>query len=186
MGLRNSESSPCLFVGHLIEGKPPIYIGIYVDDIIYFSPSDSVEREFESWLSSIGSVDFMGQVTHFLGIEFTWKYSIDGNHSVSLTQQSFVEALLDSLNIQIDSTSMFTSPYHLGVPIDIIPNQELSSTERDKLCLQYQSLVGSLNWLVHIAHPDLSTTVSLLDNIRAILLLAIWMLPFMLLSIWLL
>jgi hypothetical protein len=96
MGLCNSESSPCLFVGHLLEEEPPIYIGIYVDDIIYFSPSDCVEREFESWLSTIGFVDFMGQVTHVLGIEFTWKHSADGRLSVSLTQQSFVEALLDS------------------------------------------------------------------------------------------
>jgi hypothetical protein len=70
MGLENSENFPCLFKGFLIEGGPPIYVGIYVDDIIYFSPSDEVERTFESLLSSIGSVDFIGQVTHFLGIEF--------------------------------------------------------------------------------------------------------------------
>jgi len=30
------------------------------------------------------------------------------------------------------------------------------------MCLQYQSLVGSLNWLAHTTHPDLSTIVSLL------------------------
>jgi hypothetical protein len=42
MGLKNSENSPCLFFGTLIEGEPPIYVGIYVDDIIYFSASDNV------------------------------------------------------------------------------------------------------------------------------------------------
>jgi len=41
-----------------------------VDDIIYFSPSDKVEIKFEKLLSSLGDVDFMGQVSHFLGIEF--------------------------------------------------------------------------------------------------------------------
>jgi hypothetical protein len=90
MGLWNSESSPCLFVGHLIEGEPPIYIGIYVDDIIYFSPSDCVEWEFESWLSTIGFVVFMGQVTHVLGIEFTWKHSADGHLCVSLTHSKLL------------------------------------------------------------------------------------------------
>jgi hypothetical protein len=72
MGLRNSENSPFLFTGILIEGQPPLYVGIYVNDIIYFGASDDVEKKFETLLSTIGEVDFMGQVNHFLGIEFTW------------------------------------------------------------------------------------------------------------------
>jgi len=162
MGLRNCESSPCLFVGNLIPGQPPIYVGIYVDDIIYFSPSDDVEKEFESKLSTIGNVDFMGQVTHFLGIEFTWQYSSDGHLQVTLSQQSFIEALLDSLNIHVNTTSTFTSPYRAGMSVDMIPHQDLSSSDRDHLRLQFQSLVGSLNWLAHTTRPDLSTIVSLL------------------------
>ncbi len=38
----------------------------------------------------------------------------------------------------------------------------MSSSERDKLRLRYQSLIGSLNWLAHTTRPDLSTVVSLL------------------------
>jgi hypothetical protein len=38
----------------------------------------------------------------------------------------------------------------------------MSSADRDKLRLKYQSLVGSLNWLAHTTRPDLSTAVSLL------------------------
>ncbi len=53
-------------MGTIIEGEPPIYVGIYVDDIIFFSSSDAVERQFKSLLSTIGSVDLMGQVSHFL------------------------------------------------------------------------------------------------------------------------
>jgi hypothetical protein len=63
-GLCRSTTSPCIFIGTLIEGEPPIYVGIYVDDIIYFSPSDQVERVFESKFSTLGNVDFMGQVSH--------------------------------------------------------------------------------------------------------------------------
>jgi hypothetical protein len=51
-GLKNSQHSPCLFVGTLIEGEPPIYVGIYVDNIIYFSASDAVEHKFENLLST--------------------------------------------------------------------------------------------------------------------------------------
>jgi hypothetical protein len=154
--------SPCLFVGTLVEGLPPIYIGIYEDDIIYFSVDDQVEKEFESKLSAIGNVDFMGKVLHFLGIEFGWKHHKGGNISVSLTQQSFVENLVESVNYSTASVSSFVSPYHSGLPIDSIPPSTLPSSEQDKLRLHYQSLVGSINWLAHTTRPDLSTVVSLL------------------------
>jgi hypothetical protein len=162
MGLKTCANSPCLFFGSLIEGEAPIYVGIYVDDIIYFSPNDQVEREFEKRLSSLGEIDFMGQVTHFLGIEFNWHIHNDGNVSVNLTQQSFTENLLDSFVCSSDSISTFTSPYRSGMPIDTIPTIDMSVPDRDKLRLQYQSLVGSLNWLAHTTRPDISTVVSLL------------------------
>jgi hypothetical protein len=50
-----------------------------VDNIIYFSESDEVETCFETKLSQIGNVDFMGKVTFFLGIEFTWNELPDGH-----------------------------------------------------------------------------------------------------------
>ena len=168
MGLKCCANSPCLFYGSLIEGEPPIYIGIYVDDLIYFSLSDRVEKEFENRLSSIGEIDFMGQVSHFLGIEFTWCHHVDGNISVNLTQQSFVENLLDSFGYSYNTTSTFTSPYRSGVSIDSIPNVDMTVPDRDKLRLQYQSLVGSLNWLAHTTRPDISTVVSLLAQHQSI------------------
>ncbi len=133
-----------------------------MDDIIYFSTSDTVEKAFEKQVSAIGTVDFMGQVSHFLGIEFSWNHHEDGNLSVSLTQQSFMENLIDSVHYSMASVSSFVTPYHSGVSMDSFPSSNLSSDDQDKLCLQYQSLVGSLNWLAHTAHPDLSTVLSLL------------------------
>ena len=162
IGLKSSPNSPCLFVGTLIPGHPPIYAGIYVDDIIYFSNSDEVEKQFETLLSILGDVDFMGQVSHFLGIEFTWKFHPDGNLSVSLTQQSFVDTLLESLDISIDGISTYTSPYQANCHIDSIAHQDLSPSDRDRLRLCFQSLVGSLNWLAPTTRSDISTVVSLL------------------------
>ena len=79
-----------------------------------------------------------------------------------LTQQSFIESLLDSLALSSASTSMFTTPYRSGLVIDSIPHKDMSYSDRDTLRLSYQSLVGSLNWLAHTTRPDLSTVVSLL------------------------
>jgi hypothetical protein len=159
MGLKTSDNSPGLFFGTLIEGEPPIYVGIYVDDIIYFSASDTVEWKFESLLSTIGNVDFMGQVSLFLGIEFTWVHDADGNLSVSLTQQSFSEMLIKSLGLDKASFSTFPTPYRSGHPIDSVVHTQMNPEDRDALCLSYQSLVGSLNWLAHTTRPDLATVV---------------------------
>jgi hypothetical protein len=37
MGLKQSPIRPCLFTGVIIPGEPPIYVGIYVDDIIWMT-----------------------------------------------------------------------------------------------------------------------------------------------------
>jgi hypothetical protein len=164
MGLHQSDISPCIFTGVLVPGEPPIFVGIYVDDIIYFSGSDVVEKKFEDLLSFIGSVDFMGQVSLFLGTKFTWVEHLDGHLSVSLTQQSFVETLMDSLHIDQPHQSSFLTPYHSDCCIDSVPHESMLATACDDLCLHYQSLVGSLNWLARTTRPDLSTVVSLLSQ----------------------
>ena len=46
LGLTNTPNSPCVFTGILIPDRPPIYIGLYVDDFCYFSEDDSVEEQF--------------------------------------------------------------------------------------------------------------------------------------------
>jgi hypothetical protein len=162
MGLKQSELSPCIFTGVLIVGEPPIFVGIYVDDIIYFSSSDSVEKKFEELLSSIGTVDFMGQVGLFLGTEFSWQEHPDGHLSVVLTQQSFTEMLLDSLKIDRARQSLFLTPYQSDCCIDSVPHEPMTGTARNELRLRFQSLVGSLNWLAVTTRPDIATVVSLL------------------------
>jgi hypothetical protein len=137
-------------------------VGIYVDDIIYFSASNAVGRKFEELLSSIGTVDFMGQVSLFLGTEFTWVEHDDGNLTVTLTQQSFTENLVESLAIDHLHQSTFLSPYCSECSINSIPYEIMSPTAWDELCLKYQSLVGSLNWLTHTTRLDISTVVLLL------------------------
>ncbi len=107
-------------------------------------------------------VGTVGQVSHFLGIKFTWKFHSDGNQSVSLTQQSCIDTLLASLDICIYGISTYSTPYQ--------PNFH-------SLRLRYQSLVGSLNWVAHTTRLDLSTVVSLLEHLQG------WCLPVYLLRL---
>jgi hypothetical protein len=108
-------------------------VSIYADDIIYFSVSDDVDRKFESLLSTIGDVDFMGTVSHFLGIEFSWVFHPDGHLIVSLTQQSLAELFIDSLGLSPTGSSTYSTPSCLGMSIAILPHQDLSAPAQDQL-----------------------------------------------------
>jgi hypothetical protein len=62
---------------------------------------------------------------------------------VNLTQQSFAETLIESLEFESLSLSAYTTPYWSGCPTDSIPHIEMSSSQCDLLQLQYQlKLVG--------------------------------------------
>ena len=44
LNLAACPNAPCLFHGHIIPDGPPIYVGIYVDDFVYFSTCPEVEN----------------------------------------------------------------------------------------------------------------------------------------------
>ena len=67
IGFKQCPNAPCIFVGNLIPGQPPIYLGLYVDDFIYFSESDEVTSLFEQRFSAKIKVTFEERVGYFLG-----------------------------------------------------------------------------------------------------------------------
>jgi hypothetical protein len=70
IGLFPCPHDPCVFTGTPLKGLPPIYLGVYVDNFKYFSASDEVERYLERELGSRLAVDFMGNVTWYLGCRY--------------------------------------------------------------------------------------------------------------------
>ncbi len=115
MGLKNSTTSPCLFVGHLIEGAPPIYVGIYVDDIIYFSSCNDVERKFEGLLSTIGDIDFrkaFDTVNPILLLRKLHNYGVD-KCALALLENYFTDR---NQIVKIDHRLSDSCPISLGVP----------------------------------------------------------------------
>ena len=53
IGLQRSPNSPCLYSGTLKPGHPPLYLGLYVDDFIFFSKSKQSNDVLISILLSI-------------------------------------------------------------------------------------------------------------------------------------
>ena len=161
LNLKPCQNAPCIFHGQILPDKPPIYIGVYVDDFVYFSTDPDVEQSFESKLSSLTDVDFMGNVSHFLGIKFTWTRA-DKHLSAHLSQSAFVDNLAQECGFDPLSTKHPKTPYRSGLPIDSIPCEPMIASDRNKLKLQMQQIMGSLQWLSHCTRPDIATATSIL------------------------
>ena len=58
-------------------GHPPIYVGLYIDDLIYFSASELAKTEFERRIKDDQKipVDFEGEPKKFLGMK--WQKIVD-------------------------------------------------------------------------------------------------------------
>ena len=162
-GLQPCPNAPCLFQGEIIPGKPTLYLGLYVDDFVFFSTDKQVEIEFEKRLKEKTNVDFMGNVSHFLGLRFQWRKDKNSHLKVHLSQEAFADTLVEQAGLSHFATTTTKTPYRSGYPVDMIAKDDnLSTHQKAAIKAQYQSLVGSLLWLSQGTRPDLSTITNML------------------------
>lgn len=171
MGLKQSTHDPCLFHGvpsspecPAQPGDAPLTVGLYVDDMVYFSVSDDVEQRFEQILASQFKISFMGVVNWFLGTHFTWCDRPNGDISVHLSQVAFAQNLVERYRQQNINLNPRATPYRSGLPIDSLAayTGDMDDPAFLRLRAQYQSIVGSINWLATNTRPDLAPVTSFL------------------------
>ena len=137
MGLTQHPTSPCLFYGTLIEGHPPLYLGLYVDDFIYFSESNAVKSKFEKDFRAKLDTEFNGKIGYFLGINFTHKSFTSGDVSIMLSQEAFIDNLCVIANLSDVTVTEPKTPYRSGYPVNSIPHKPITDpTEKAKVCHQ--------------------------------------------------
>jgi hypothetical protein len=96
---------------HNSRRTPPLYLGLYVDDFIYFSESSKVEKHFEEKFGKTISTDFNGQIGYFLGINFTCERHDDSSVSIHLGQEAFIENLCQIAGLDNDHVNPVNTPY---------------------------------------------------------------------------
>jgi hypothetical protein len=111
IGLTACPQDSCLFHGILIPGKPPIYVTIYVDDIIFFSTDDEVEKYFCTALSQKIKVEFLGDAKWYFGIKFDWHPSSDGTISCRLSQEGYAAAIVEEMGLSSTNKCPMMTPF---------------------------------------------------------------------------
>ena len=164
LGLKPCPNAPCIFTGHLIPGEPPLYLGLFVDDFIYFSSSPKVESKFEHLFSQKYTVEFNSKVKHFLGIKFTNVKHSDGHVDIYMNQPKDISDLIKKAGLDKPQTLTSPTPYRSGYPVDSIPDVDMTTEERDKLNKTLQELVGSMNWLSTQTRPDIATITNIISQ----------------------
>ena len=158
--MKACEHDPCIYTGKAPDGTT-IYVGTYVDDIIYYGENDISEKWFEGKLKKHINVDFMGAVSWYLGVYYEWSRTNDDRLTVHLSQEAMVNKLLAKEQLE-DCTDSKSSPYRSGLPIDRIPHDGIPPENKLSMVRRYQSVMGGLVWLSTQTRPDISASVSLL------------------------
>lgn len=102
----------------------------------------------------------------FLGMKFQWKYK-PNFLECHVHQEAFSLDLIEQHGLSDCNKSPRSTPFHCGLPIDMIQPSTLPVKKQAPLTKRYQELVGSLNWISISTHPDITATVSLLSEHQA-------------------
>ena len=122
----------------------PIYLLIYVDDILILGPSSTQINALVRSLGQHFTLRDLGTASHFLGIEFC-----PSKNGFFLTQGHYIASILKRLNM--------TQCKPLATPSPVANPTSKSGTHEDPAL--YRSVVGALQYL-NITRPDIAFAVS--------------------------
>ena len=159
MGFTAMDHDKCVFKCQPFHDKPPIHIGLFVDDFIYYSKSDEVEQWFEANLKAHAKAGFMGDASWLLGQRYGWLAGEGENASCRAPQQAFAEAMLRKLSLQHICPAK--APCRPGLKAGRAEEDPFSSPEGIRRC---QQAAGCLSWLATSTRPGTSTALSLLSQ----------------------
>ena len=162
IGFESMGQDRCVYKCTPIPGKPPIHLGLYVDDFVFYSKSDEVEEWFEQQLKSKVKVDFMGTVSWFLGQAYEWYRFDDGRLTCHISQQAFVDQMLEKHKLTDCKPSR--TPYRSGLVIDRVKRDDIKPEDKEELVNSFQSIMGGLTWLSINTRPDICTATKLLGQ----------------------
>jgi len=153
LGFTRCITDMCLYYKR--DGNDMTVVGAYVDDLmVTASKPDLVEDFFV--VMKILSIKDLGKVSKFLGM----RVHLDEADGYSLDQQAAIEVLLEQFGL-VDANGVKTP---IGEEDNDAEPQELqllpsTGANGEPTIRNFQSLVGSLLWIVRCTRPDISFAV---------------------------
>ena len=93
------------------EDQYQLHIGLYVDDLVFYSSNPAQEVLLQNLLQEHIQVGFMRDVDYFLGNAFTWIHHKDGKIFVHICQSAFTEFSAHWFSVQSANKVPNMTPY---------------------------------------------------------------------------
>ena len=135
------------------------YIGVYVDDVAAAAKdpkaiTDLLQDKYQFKLKGTGPISF------HLGCDFAW----DDDGTMCMSPRKYIEKLLGTYERIFGSKPKqnVTSPLEKGDHPELDVSDELDADG----IKNYQSLIGTLQWVVSLGRIDITTAVMTMSGFR--------------------
>ncbi|KAE9356332.1 hypothetical protein PR003_g2374 [Phytophthora rubi] len=131
-----------------------VYLTVYVDDIIIAAKSSDIEIVVRE-LSAKFEVKILGQVRHLLGMEINFEPGV----ILCMSQTAYVERI--AVRFRMEQAKAVRSPQMHN---DRMPEIEKDKSKINDAALLYREMIGSLQYVVACARPDMANVVRCLGK----------------------
>lgn len=148
-GFAQSMADPCLFTKSI--DSATIYLLVWVDDIVLASSDPDLMADTKSHLSQTFKMKDLGEMKHFLGIDFSRTGS-----QIRMSQEEYILKILKKFGMS-DCRPRTT-------PCESNPNAYEKEGDEPVDQTSYRQMVGSLIYAMVCTRPDLSYAVTKLSQ----------------------
>ena len=160
-GFQRSNFDSCLYFKG-VNGEDPIYLLLYVDDMLLAGPSFKTIQHVKGLLKSEFDMKELGEARRILGI------SISRNRSGSimkLDQTSYMQKVLSKFSMDNAKPASIPLGGHYKLSAEQCPTSE--QEKEDMARVPYSNAVGSVMYNMICTRPDLAHSISSLSRYMA-------------------
>ncbi|KAL2231326.1 UNVERIFIED_CONTAM: Retrovirus-related Pol polyprotein from transposon TNT 1-94 [Sesamum indicum] len=153
-------------VGFIEKNKPdhflnevPIFLVLYVDDMLITSPSLNLIESLQKDLSNNFEMKNLGDAKNILGMDI---HRNRKRFSILLNQKSYIHSVLKRFSMENSKPTSVLLAAHFQLSKDQCPK---TSFEKDKMSkVPYSNVIGSIMFLMVCTRPDIAYAISCLSR----------------------
>ncbi|TYZ63155.1 hypothetical protein PybrP1_001978 [[Pythium] brassicae (nom. inval.)] len=146
MKFESCKSDTCVFV---CRTQPPVFLALYVDDIVVCASKDETASEIKAQLGSRFAVKDLGHARVVLGVQVPYDQAAG---KLFLNQPQYIERLIARCGLEAAHAAM--CPAVAGQESDV------NSPPTDKQ--RFRALVGALQYIAHCTCPNIVSSVGMI------------------------
>src|SRR6266850_3170716 len=159
LGFKWTVANAGIYVMHQQEGDGPLYIILYVDDIIILGASLEAVKELKVNLAKHYEISDLGEIESYLGICITRDQQ---SKHLTIDQSGYIKDVLVCFGMA--DANPHNTPLPAGADVHLVKYDLQASVSDIK---HYQSLIGSLLYIQIGTRPEISCDVSCLVQYAA-------------------